>query len=714
MNNTNLFEEFDERSLEALMGYKDSFLDFTNLEKQWFGSFENAVADKSFQEVSNEIAMDTPFNENSFFHSNFKESQQGDRYTRDIFSLMNKNCIEEMFYTHNPKGNGKIGYLIHAKKQGNLEIINLIFSEINIENEVAYYKHIIDVCNQRVTVFSGGNFIIKGKNSRIWKVVPSRHYSSFPFDLSYYRRKYLAKDFKVSSEELKQVYEDLLSRKDAVMLCSNYVNFDSLVQKIQSQLSDHFYNSVNTAVYVKKVDASGKTIKEDFLQTNHKKPWEIKLNITVRPNGEVVIKHVASNNYLKQYVDKWQKEAKARGLEVNIEALRKQVIKDFESKEIEKSFYQKFIQNSKALLDDNIAGYVEGMQVSQKIAKNIWAEGTINQSTWFTKDDEHKKWPQYAQIHPLVGGVTDGAIDEIVGIPLAVKSVYEIVTDEKKQESLKKIFTKEGASQMLEGLANEARETLKEKDKTQHFGGKTIVSVATMLSGAGFLTKAGKMDDALDVVNDISKPFTNPKTIKAIDELKTEIKYLPKNNSEIPGFIENRKNTENFLKKTESEILDDLGEDLPIIIGKGEDFTVLQKARNLPGISNGKGKEIKGKWLKGKEGNAGLFPKSVADKLNGKNFANFDEFRKEFWKTVAEDPDLSKQFRPQNIAKMKNGNAPSPIEEQWLGGQKTYVLHHKTPINREGGVYDMDNLMIVTPRFHKEILAPSYHYGYGY
>jgi len=42
------------------------------------------------------------------------------------------------------------------------------------------------------------------------------------------------------------------------------------------------------------------------------------------------------------------------------------------------------------------------------------------------------------------------------------------------------------------------------------------------------------------------------------------------------------------------------------------------------------------------------------------------------------------------------------------------VLHHKTPINQGGSVYDVDNLYIVTPKYHKEILDPAYHYGYGY
>jgi hypothetical protein len=91
-----------------------------------------------------------------------------------------------------------------------------------------------------------------------------------------------------------------------------------------------------------------------------------------------------------------------------------------------------------------------------------------------------------------------------------------------------------------------------------------------------------------------------------------------------------------------------------------------------------------------------------------------DDFRQAFWKEVAADPNLSKQFSIQNVGRMKNGNAPIAVPEQWLGGQQAYVLHHKAPINQGGGVYDMDNLYIVTPRYHKEILDPAYHYGYGY
>jgi hypothetical protein len=59
---------------------------------------------------------------------------------------------------------------------------------------------------------------------------------------------------------------------------------------------------------------------------------------------------------------------------------------------------------------------------------------------------------------------------------------------------------------------------------------------------------------------------------------------------------------------------------------------------------------------------------------------------------------------------MSTGLAPIALENQWLGENKSYVLHHKTPIQQGGGVYDLNNLVVVTPRYHKEILDPAYHY----
>ena len=163
--------------------------------------------------------------------------------------------------------------------------------------------------------------------------------------------------------------------------------------------------------------------------------------------------------------------------------------------------------------------------------------------------------------------------------------------------------------------------------------------------------------------------------------------------------------------KVGSKVLDDL---TTTLLKSGEDFTILKNARKLAGNALGNGKQINGKWLRGTHRNAGLFPKSITDKLKGRSFNNFGEFRKAFWKEVANEPNLSKQFTPDNINRMKKGAAPQADPEQWLGKTKSYILHHKTPINQGGKVYDADNLYIVTPKYHKEILNPAYHYGYGY
>lgn len=540
-----------------------------------------------------------------------------------------------------------------------------------------------------------------------------------------------------TDSEIDHIAEQVKKQHKFTTLKGNEKLFNAINAEVEKKLANPFYKTVNLCVNVSVADD---VIKEQnpkpFLDNNATKPLnlnsnqakyistfsnnekecEISLNITIDANGKASIKHKSSPNYLKEFTSKWEQEIKKRGLEkeVDIEELRQQVIKDFEDAETENSFYENFIQNAKALLSDNIGGYLEAIQSTQKVAKNVWSDGTINQSTWLTSEPDHQEWPKYMQLNATVGGATDGVIDEIAGIPMAIKGIYGIATDEKQREALGKLFTQDGVKQLVVGLADDAKETLKDSDKLQHFAGVTTVAVAASLIGIGLFTKTGKIGDFLSKTTEKLKKFINPKTIKAIEELKDEIKYLPENKDLLPEFLERRKATKNFIERTETEILDEFGEDLSKIVSKGEDFTVLQKARNLPGVSSGKGKEIKGNWLKGKEGNAGLFPKSVADKLSGKNFANFDEFRAKFWKTVAEDENLIKDFSESNKTLMKQGNAPFPSKNQRLGGQETYQIHHKTPINQGGEVYNMDNLIIVTPRFHKEILSPQYHYGYGY
>jgi hypothetical protein len=78
-----------------------------------------------------------------------------------------------------------------------------------------------------------------------------------------------------------------------------------------------------------------------------------------------------------------------QGEPVHMEELRQQVISDLEDVQTAQSFFDNLVQSVDALLSDKIAGFVEGVQVSQKIAKNVWAEGSINRSTWHSSESEH-------------------------------------------------------------------------------------------------------------------------------------------------------------------------------------------------------------------------------------------------------------------------------------------------------------------------------------
>ena len=150
-------------------------------------------------------------------------------------------------------------------------------------------------------------------------------------------------------------------------------------------------------------------------------------------------------------------------------------------------------------------------------------------------------------------------------------------------------------------------------------------------------------------------------------------------------------------------ILDNTG---GLIAGKA-----LAQLRRLPGVAKGVGKMVQGgRWLRGSNANAGYAPASVAKQLAGRNFKTFDEFRKEFWKAVAEDVELAASFKANDLARMRNGNAPLVDKAQSLGSRRSYELHHAKPIQHGGDVYDLDNIVVVTPRYHKEILEPAYHF----
>jgi len=137
---------------------------------------------------------------------------------------------------------------------------------------------------------------------------------------------------------------------------------------------------------------------------------------------------------------------------------------------------------------------------------------------------------------------------------------------------------------------------------------------------------------------------------------------------------------------------------------KAKDKKEKEEKRKKPGTATGKGKKVGDKWLNdaGKD-NGVPIPEQVANKLRGKKFNNFDEFRKEFWKQVSKTPELAKQFIKRNIERMAEGKAPKTPKDGKVGKRTSFDIHHEDPIDNGGGVYDMDNLRIVTPKRHIDI-----------
>ncbi|MGN8260831.1 S-type pyocin domain-containing protein [Pseudomonas sp. SMSB3] len=146
----------------------------------------------------------------------------------------------------------------------------------------------------------------------------------------------------------------------------------------------------------------------------------------------------------------------------------------------------------------------------------------------------------------------------------------------------------------------------------------------------------------------------------------------------------------------------------PIDSGLPPILVVFKSPRFEAGTSIGQGVQVTETWRAQAASLEGApIPSQIADLLRGVEFRNFDAFRRRFWKSVANDPELSKQFSERDLARMrKNGNAPLVNDEDIYMSQMTFAIHHVLPISEGGGVYDMSNLRIVTPRVHNTI-----HYG---
>lgn len=133
-------------------------------------------------------------------------------------------------------------------------------------------------------------------------------------------------------------------------------------------------------------------------------------------------------------------------------------------------------------------------------------------------------------------------------------------------------------------------------------------------------------------------------------------------------------------------------------------YVMLSDPRLMPGKVTGKGEPVESGWLN----SAGLalgaaIPAQIADKLRGRVFSSFNSFRRALWNEVGKDPELLQQFNGLNKFKVKNGKSPFVPDSQVVGSREVYELHHIKPIKENGAVYDIDNIVVVTPKRHIDI-----------
>ncbi|NDK98322.1 S-type pyocin domain-containing protein [Photorhabdus bodei] len=133
-------------------------------------------------------------------------------------------------------------------------------------------------------------------------------------------------------------------------------------------------------------------------------------------------------------------------------------------------------------------------------------------------------------------------------------------------------------------------------------------------------------------------------------------------------------------------------------------YVMFNTPRNQPGVVTGQGQRVEGNWLNlaGQDMGAPI-PSQIADKLRGRRFNNFDDFRRAFWKEVGNDPELSQQFNSHNKEFLKKSYSPYSPRQEHIGNREKYEIHHVKFIKDGGEVYNLDNLRVTTPKRHIEI-----------
>ena len=302
--------------------------------------------------------------------------------------------------------------------------------------------------------------------------------------------------------------------------------FARAVAAVERALQNPFYADVKLRVTIISADSAQRAVLPAGPHPGDTADLALEIRLTPAGGAEIAIR--ASDGYLAEYVGPLQREADARGIAVDVDALRRQTLADLESSATARTLWEELAQRIRATLSARVATLTEALLATQKIARHVWAEGRINRSVWYSRDTEHREWPPYAQLPPAVGGAADGAIDEIVGIPMAIKGLYGLVSDPAQREALGRLFSPEGLGALWATLRQEADSVVGDPERGAHFIAQTAVQVAAMALPGGALGKGGKLAETIgEAAQAVHKALPAP-VVASLKRIKDANRYNPR------------------------------------------------------------------------------------------------------------------------------------------------------------------------------------------
>lgn len=142
-------------------------------------------------------------------------------------------------------------------------------------------------------------------------------------------------------------------------------------------------------------------------------------------------------------------------------------------------------------------------------------------------------------------------------------------------------------------------------------------------------------------------------------------------------------------------------------VGPHSFYRAASTLRKTPGVSSmSAALHEPRQLLRGTHANAAQVPKSIGEALSGREFRTFGELRRAFWQQMANHPQYAQEFaalHPDNLDLMRRGLSPIAEATQHVGANRVFELHHLKNIQHGGEVYDLSNLVIVSPRYHSRV-----------